>query len=118
MLVVDNLAEYKNICDGPIAVTLGKFDGFHIEHCKLVDRTVELAKEDGLKSVVITFLDMPSSLAKTTKYLMTKEEKRIFLKDKGVDILIECHFTDEIMHISPEDFIRKALVDALKVKYV
>lgn len=118
MLVVDNLAEYKNICDGPIAVTLGKFDGFHIEHCKLVDRTVELAKEDGLKSVVITFLDMPSSLAKTTKYLMTKEEKRIFLKDKGVDILIECHFTDEIMHISPEDFIRKVLVDALKVKYV
>ena len=49
---------------------------------------------------------------------MTKEEKRIFLKDKGVDILIECHFTDEIMHISPEDFIRKALVDALKVKYI
>ena len=118
MLVVDSLSEFKKICVEPTALTLGKFDGFHIEHCRLVDKTVELAKQNNLKSVVITFIDMPSSLSKTTKYLMTKEEKRMFLKDRGVDILIECHFTDELMHLSPEDFVKGILTESLHMKYI
>ena len=33
-------------CDGPSAVTLGKFDGLHRGHQKLIRKITELKKED------------------------------------------------------------------------
>ena len=38
-------------CDGPSAVTLGKFDGLHRGHQKLIRKITELKKE-GLEAVV------------------------------------------------------------------
>ena len=56
-------------CDGPSAVTLGKFDGLHRGHQKLIRKITELKKE-GLEAVVF-------SLAPAVRpYLLSPEEKR------------------------------------------
>ena len=40
---------------GPSAVTIGKFDGVHRGHRAVIDRIHDLAADDDLRSVVVTF---------------------------------------------------------------
>ena len=70
------------------AVTLGKFDGLHRGHQKLIRRTRECARQ-GLKSVVFT-LDFNRK-----GMLLTREERRAMLEKQGVDYLVECPFLPE-----------------------
>ena len=81
------------------AVTLGKFDGLHRGHQKLIRRTREFSRQ-GLKSVVFT-LDFNRK-----GMLLTREERRTILEKQGVDYLVECPFVPEVAHMEPEEFIR------------
>lgn len=101
------------------AVTLGKFDGLHRGHQKLVQRVKEHAFNDDVKSVVFAFDMEPlfQRIGKQQKCIMTNEERRIRLEGQ-VDYLLECPFTEEICKMEAEMFIEKILVDRLHVKYV
>ena len=46
--------------DRPSAVTLGKFDGVHMGHQKLIEMIQEKAKQENLLSVVFTFDKIPA----------------------------------------------------------
>ena len=48
--------------DGPTAVTVGKFDGVHVGHRKLIHVTRDAALEMGGKSIVVTFWQHPLSV--------------------------------------------------------
>lgn len=87
------------------AVTLGKFDGLHRGHQKLVDKIREYAMYDRRKSIVCAF-DMGRDS------LLTKEERKDRLSDK-IDCLISCPFTRQIREMEAEAFIAKVLVDKL-----
>ncbi len=96
-------------------VTLGKFDGLHRGHMLLVNRVLETGRQEGLETVVFTFAVPPSMRVthEPAHQLLTNEERHLRLEDCGVDILIECPFTDEMMHMEPEAFIREILVEKL-----
>ncbi len=47
---------------------------------------------------------------------MRREEAR--LEQLGMDCLVECPFVDEVMHMTPEAFIKEILVDKLHAKKV
>ena len=103
---------------GPCAVTLGKFDGMHRGHQRLI-RTIRKYSDENTKSVVFAF-DMKQFLLNkgiTRKMLMTNEERKKHM-EKYVDYLIECPFTEEFRKIEPEDFIKDILVDKLHAKYI
>ena len=74
------------------AVTLGKFDGLHRGHMLLVDRILELGKQEGLETVVFTFAVPPSSQVahEPAHQLLTNEERRLRLENQGMDMLVEC----------------------------
>ena len=93
------------------AVTLGKFDGLHRGHQKLIRRTREFARQ-GLKSVVFT-LDFNRK-----GMLLTREERRAMLEKQGVDYLVECPFLPEVAHMEPEEFIRGILAEKLHAREV
>lgn len=93
------------------AVTLGKFDGLHRGHRKLIRRTQEF-KRQGLKSVVFT-LDFNRK-----GMLLTREERRQILTQFGVDYLVECPFVPEIAQMDAEEFVRAILVDKLHAKRI
>ena len=69
------------------------------------------------EAVVFTF-DIPprAEVADVEAHLLTtNEEKRWIFEHTGIDYLIECPFTQEIMHMPPEEFVRW-MVEALHVK--
>ena len=91
------------------AVTLGKFDGLHRGHQKLIRKIHEYASED-VKSIVCAF-DMGK------ESLLTKEERKERLSSQ-VDCLIACPFTKEIREMEAEDFIRQILIQRLHASHV
>lgn len=112
-----NLKEYVDIRES--AVTLGKFDGFHKGHQKLLQKVMELKTGDGVTSVVCAF-DMAPLREKnglTIEELMTKDERRRYLEGK-VDTLVQCPFTEAFSKISAEAFIKEILCGVFHARYV
>ena len=101
------------------AVTLGKFDGLHRGHQKLIHCISEKRRED-CRAVVFTFDVSPRSyiLKVPPKFLLTYEERRELAEERGVDILAECPFTEELMHMEPEQFVKEYLVARLHAEYL
>lgn len=99
-------------------ISLGKFDGIHRGHELLMERLAE-KKREGLKAAIFTFDIPPRRNVQhvEAKVLTTNEEKMHIFEEMGIDYLIECPFTEEVMHMEPEDFIRM-LVERLHVKCV
>lgn len=92
---------------------MGKFDGVHLGHQKLLTELTE-AKKQGLTTVVFTFRTAPSLvLYHRGKQLVTAEEKRYLYEKSGVDILIDYPADETFFSLSPEAFIREILVDRL-----
>lgn len=89
----------------PTVLSLGKFDGLHRGHELLMDSVFEKAV-NGLKAAVFTFDIPPNQAAETDQQVITtNEEKKQLFSERGIDYLIECPFTKEIMHMEAERFI-------------
>lgn len=100
------------------AVTLGKFDGIHRGHQKLMNKVLA-QKENGLTSVVFTFAKMPGTdIYEKGQTILTGKERQRHLERMGIDVLIECPFVPELSTMEPEIFIEKILVQRLHVKYI
>ena len=99
-------------------ISLGKFDGIHRGHELLMERLAE-KKREGLKAAIFTFDIPPRRNVQhvEAKVLTTNDEKMHIFEEMGIDYLIECPFTEEVMHMEPEDFIRM-LVERLHVKCI
>lgn len=101
------------------AITLGKFDGIHKGHQKLMQKILE-KKSQGLKSVVFTFGQMPGTvfLGSKGRTILTKKERQKHFQDLGIDYVIECPFVVQIIQMEPERFVKEVLVEQLHVKYI
>lgn len=101
----------------PTVITLGKFDGLHRGHELLMNELLERSSCYGYRTVVFTF-DIPPRKQisdPAARVLTTNEEKHYIFESTGVDYLIECPFTQEVMTMEPEAFI-EWMVTALHVK--
>ena len=89
-------------------VTLGKFDGLHRGHELLMQELMNVSKAEHYASVVFTFDIPPKSKVDdvSCRVLTTNEEKQHIFETTGVDYLIECPFTREVMCMEPKDFIK------------
>ena len=105
--------------DCPTVVTLGKFDGLHRGHKKLLEAVFRY-KEKGLKTAVFTFETAPGTLikGKLQQMITTNEERRDKLEAAGVDYLVEYPFNEEVAHMAPEEFLRKVLIEEMQAKAI
>lgn len=94
---------------GKTAVTLGKFDGLHKGHQKLIEKICSYSNKD-CKSVLCAF-DMHREA------LMTKRERREYLDGK-IDFLIEYPFTKELREMEAEVFIERILCKKLHASHI
>ncbi len=117
MKIIENTTEFH--IDEETAVAIGKFDGFHRGHQKLL-ATLRQQQEKGLKSVIFTFVPSPAAFfcGKPVRELSTLEEKRRIFDDAGVDYLIEYPFYRDVADMEPETYIKEVLVNRIHAKCV
>ncbi len=110
MKIFTNLDDCKNVEKTSLA--LGNFDGVHLGHQELIRRTVNTARELGLKSAVFTFANHPKTITAKGEFksILYADEKAEILEKIGVDYLFSMDFTPEIQNLSPVDFIDKLLI--------
>ena len=93
------------------AVTLGKFDGIHRGHRKLIQTILDRKSEYGELAVVMAFVS-------DRQTILTSEERRMLLEKMGVDVLLECPLNDQMKHMKADVFIRQILKGDLQASCV
>ena len=101
------------------AVAIGKFDGVHLGHRRLLEEILD-RKKNGLAACVFTFDPTPSVLFGLSdgKELTTREEKRRLFERLGIDILIEFPLTKETAATEPERFVTEILAKQMNTRFV
>ena len=99
------------------AVTLGKFDGIHRGHQRLLNALLE-KKKQGLKTVVFTFFVPPIPGRDDVRQLTPNDEKKEFLESYGIDYLIEYPFTEKVRHTDPRAFVQNILCKKIGAAFV
>lgn len=98
--------------EGDTAVTLGKFDGVHRGHQKLMRHIKKLEEEKRVGSVCFALNACKGSL------LLTREEQRHVVEQMGISYFIDCPFVPEISGMTPLQFVEEVLVKKLHAKYI
>lgn len=105
----------------PNAVTIGNFDGVHLGHQAMLARLTARAAAVGGLPTVLTFEPHPREIfmpeAAPTR-LTSLREKLEILRGLGVGHVHVCRFSKAFAALSPEDFVRRILVEGLKARYV
>ncbi len=112
-------SDYKLLSNS--VVTIGTFDGVHIGHKKIINRLVNIAKQEGLQAVVLTFFPHPRMVVQSDakiKMLNTIDEKNKLLEQQGIDHLVIKKFTKDFSRLSAQEYVRKVLVETLHVKHI
>lgn len=101
------------------AVAIGKFDGVHIGHRRLLEEILACRRK-GMAACVFTFDPAPSVLFGQSdgRELTTKEEKRLLFERMNVDVLIEFPLTAETAAISPTQFVREILASRMNTRFL
>ena len=104
----------------PTVLSLGKFDGLHRGHELLLQYMAKKKQEHKeLKAAIFTFDVPPREQVQniSAQVLTTSQEKESLFRERGIDYVIECPFTREVMCMEPEEFIRR-ISENLHVKYM
>ncbi len=101
------------------AASIGKFDGVHIGHRRLLDEIIS-RKKQGLAACVFTFDPAPAAFfgGFDGRELTTKEEKRLLFERMGIDILIEFPLDAETAAMTPGAFAVQVLAKQMNVRFV
>ncbi len=112
MLVIRDTTEFnlKNCC-----VTLGKFDGVHIGHRKLLSTVVE---DRNHLAVVFTFEPSADAPIKKLNPIYTDEEQEAVLAGLGVQVLIRYPFSKKEAAMQAEEFVKNVLIGQLDAKHI
>ncbi|MEJ5367375.1 MAG: bifunctional riboflavin kinase/FAD synthetase [Bryobacteraceae bacterium] len=105
----------------PSVVTIGNFDGVHAGHRELMRRTARLAQELGAKPSALTFHPHPSTVVapeRVPRLLSTPDERCALMAAEGIEQVLIMPFDETISHLSPEEFFRQILREALGAKAV
>ncbi|GAB3385906.1 bifunctional riboflavin kinase/FAD synthetase [Humibacter soli] len=104
---------------GPSAVTVGKFDGVHLGHRAVIGRLLQVARDAGLASVVVTFDRNPMSVVapdRCPEDLVSLEQKLDLLEQTGIDAVLVLAFDLALSRVPAEDFVERYLVSRLHAK--
>ena len=115
MQIFNKLNDNKNL-----ALALGYFDGVHIGHQQVIKSAVNHAKNNNLKSAVITFKDHPCCYfyGVCPKYILSRNLRRQKIADLGIDYLYELDFDENLSKLSAEEYLKEILVKNFSPKSI
>ena len=97
-----------------LVIALGFFDGFHIAHMEILNKTLELSKSKHLKSAILTFTKSITSVINNERfeYLTSIDDKASLALSLGFDELILIEPSDNLISMTHAEFFNKYLKDA------
>ena len=102
MQIFEDFVELKDLSLG-----LGFFDGVHLAHQTIIKTVVKKAKENGLKSAIITFEKAPLSYLNKNircRYLENNFKKAREIEELGVDYLFILDF-EKIKNLEASEYL-------------
>jgi len=112
MMEVVNIEELRRLKE-KFAVAIGFFDGIHLGHQKVINHVIRYAKENRVKSIVITFDKSPKVVlgnAPNEGCLTPTDEKLRILEGMGVDYALILKFDAAFLNLSADEFINEYLL--------
>ena len=87
-------------------VLIGNFDGIHLGHQKLISKAKKIAEQKKQKLVLITFNPHPREIINNIQMdlILPYKEKKLLLKNYGIDKIDEIKFTNKLSKLSAEEF--------------
>ena len=107
--------------DGPVALTIGNFDGVHRGHQAMLSRLIEAAEDLALPSAVLTFDPHPReffSAGSAPPRVSSLRSKLECFAEQGVARTVVARFDQRLASLSPDEFIADVLVRRLDVRWV
>lgn len=92
--------------DDETAVCLGYFDGLHLGHYQLIKK----ALTSSYHSALLTFEFNDSMNFKNKHHITSLKDKENLLRVMGLEYLFVLKFDNDVMNLSPEDFIEKVVM--------
>lgn len=102
-------------------VTIGNFDGVHLGHQKILRSILDRARQADLTSAVLTFYPHPARVlrpAEAPSLLETLDQRLAAIGALGIDAALVARFDADLAKLSPEAFVERFLVDAMRAKAV
>ena len=102
------------------AIALGFFDGVHIGHAALLNKTKQRAAEIGVMPSVLTFDVHPDSLVfkKDVPLINSAIERESIIRSRfGIDNVVFIHFNERVMRMDWRDFVDE-LINELGAAWV
>ncbi|MEO7760939.1 MAG: bifunctional riboflavin kinase/FAD synthetase [Casimicrobiaceae bacterium] len=106
------------------ALTIGNFDGVHLAHRAMLERTVEAAADLQLCPTVLTFHPSPkeffagasgSPVAPRLSSLSTKLQK---FRETGIEHVVIAQFTAALSRLTPDEFVSSVLEAHLGIRWL
>ena len=100
-------------------VTTGTFDGVHLGHAKMLNKLVEIGKENQSETVLMTFFPHPRIVLfpdHDLKLINDIDENIELFKNHNIDHLIIQNFDKEFSRITSLDYIRDILIKKIGLK--
>lgn len=115
MKVYHHISSYQKVSKS--IVTVGTFDGVHIGHQQILNLMKKKAKEINGETVLLTFYPHPRMILfpndNSLKLINTIEERIELLDRFGLDNLIIQPFDEAFSRLSPTEYVRDILVNAM-----
>ncbi|MBR9975743.1 MAG: bifunctional riboflavin kinase/FAD synthetase [Bacteroidetes bacterium] len=106
----------------PIALTLGTFDGVHLGHGRIIERTMQAAREIEGRSLLLTFDPHPREVigrkGEQTYLLTTIDERIELLRNTGLDACLVLPFTRDLSVLDASTFFQEYMLRRLHAAQV
>ncbi|MBW6513754.1 MAG: bifunctional riboflavin kinase/FAD synthetase [Candidatus Syntrophosphaera sp.] len=94
-------------------LSIGNFDGLHLGHRKLLNHLTGLARDRGLRSIVITYDNHPAQILNPDVrplVLMPAEQKKNGLLELGIEGVEMLHFDQALALTSADEFLHEYII--------
>jgi riboflavin kinase / FMN adenylyltransferase len=113
--------DLSSTADGPVALTIGNFDGVHRGHQAMLARLVEAAEDLRLPPAVLTFDPHPREFfapASAPPRLSTLRSKLALFEAYGVATALVARFDARLASLDPDAFVRDILERRLATRWL
>lgn len=103
-----------------LSICLGFFDGVHEGHKVVIKNAVNLARQSGIESAVVTFKRHPLCYLqnRTPQYILSPEDRISMIEAQGVDNLFFLDFDEDTADMLAFDYLKNILIENFSPRYI